>query len=287
MPLTPRLKVSPPFFRRLTCKLYNKCIAAQRILVKKLIQNYYANKEVGCILAVRLNVVWKVNLEEFLDEEEVIYELIVDRVNKDDTNFLRVTFPTAPLIQLPAQETTYQTTGAHPHPTPKGVGPVSGTMPLIVDKRAKEKQTKEEVVQKILAPGGRKSSLRSSKRTAAETPPREEINKAIRPTGTSPMKDSKENDLESLRETMSLGLGTAKLDPSSKSSAKESRGGNNSIKASIAAVRANLFKGLMQYSAEPEEEFDSTAKSGKKKGKRAPWVHVAKAAATPLAKVTK
>jgi hypothetical protein len=96
--LTPRLSVLPPFFRRLTCKLYNKCIAAQRILVKKLIRNYYANKEVGCILAVCPNVVWKVNLEEFLDEEEVIYELIVDRVNEDDTNFLRVTFPTAPLI---------------------------------------------------------------------------------------------------------------------------------------------------------------------------------------------
>jgi hypothetical protein len=78
--------------------LQNKCIAAQRILVEKLIQNYYANKEVGCILAVCLNVVRKVNLEEFLDKEEVIYELIVDRVNKDDTDFLRVTFPTAPSI---------------------------------------------------------------------------------------------------------------------------------------------------------------------------------------------
>ncbi len=98
MPLTPRLSVSPPFFRRLTRKLYNKCIAAQHTLVEKLIQNYYPNKEVGCILAVRLNVVWKVNLEEFLDEEEVIYKLIVDRVNEDDTNFLRVTFPTAPSI---------------------------------------------------------------------------------------------------------------------------------------------------------------------------------------------
>jgi hypothetical protein len=90
--------VSPPFFRRLTRKLYNKCIPAQRILLEKLIQNYYANKEVGCILAVRPNVVWKVNLEEFFDKEEVIYELIVDRVNEDDTDFLRVTFPTAPWI---------------------------------------------------------------------------------------------------------------------------------------------------------------------------------------------
>ncbi len=65
---------------------------------KKLIQNYYVNKEVGCILAIHPNVLWKVNLEEFLDEEEVIYEQIVDWVNKDDTNFLRVTFPTAPSI---------------------------------------------------------------------------------------------------------------------------------------------------------------------------------------------
>ncbi len=108
-----------------------------------------------------------------------------------------------------------------------------------------------------------------------------------RPTGTSPMKDSKEVDLESLRETMSLGLGTAKSDPSSESSAKESRGGNNSIKASIAAMQANLFKGLAQDSAELEEEPNSTAKLRKKKGKCAPWVHVAKAAATPLAEETK
>jgi hypothetical protein len=92
-PLTLRLSVSPPFFRRLTRKLYNKCIAAQRILIEKLIRNYYENKEVGCILAVRPNVVWKVNLEEFLNKEEVIYKLIVDRVNKDDTDFLRMTFP--------------------------------------------------------------------------------------------------------------------------------------------------------------------------------------------------
>jgi hypothetical protein len=131
--------------------------------------------------------------------------------------------------------------GAHPHPTSKGVGPASGTRPSIVDKRAKEKQTKEEVVQKILAPGGRKLSLRSSKRTTAETPPREEINKAIRPTGTSPMKDSKEDDLKSLREMMSLGLGTAKLDPSSKSSTKESRGGQQQHQSLHCSHASQLF----------------------------------------------
>jgi hypothetical protein len=84
-------------------------------------------------------------------------------------------------------------------------------MPSKVNKTEKEKQSKEAVLQKILAPGGKKSSLRTSKRTAAETPPREEINKAIRPTGTSPMKDSKEDDLNSLKDTMSLGIGTAKI----------------------------------------------------------------------------
>jgi hypothetical protein len=102
-------------------------------------------------------------------------------------------------------ETTYQKTTPHPHPTPKGVGPASGTMPSKVDRRqAKEKETEEEAVQKMLAPGGRKLSLRNTKRTAAATPPREDINKAIRPTGTSPMKDSKDNNLEvnSLKETM-------------------------------------------------------------------------------------
>jgi hypothetical protein len=91
----------------------------------------------------------------------------------------------------------------------------------------------EEAAQKILAPGGRKSSLK--KRMAAATPPREDTTKIIRPTGTSPMKESKEDDLKSLKETMSLGLATAKSDPS-KSSAKEDCGDNDSIKASIAAV---------------------------------------------------
>ncbi len=164
----------------------------------------------------------------------------------------------APFIPLPVKETSYRRTGAHLHPTPKGVGPASSTMPSKVDCKAKEKQMEEEAAQKILAPGGRKSSLK--KRTAAATPPREDTTKMIRPTGTSPMKESKEDDLKSLKETMSLGLATAKSDPS-ESSAKEDCGDNNSIKASIAAVQANLFKGLTQGSAEPEEEIDPTAKS--------------------------
>jgi hypothetical protein len=187
-------------------------------------------------------------------------------------------------------ETTYQKTTPHPHPTPKGVGPASGTMPSKVDcQQAKEKETEEEAVQKILAPGGRKSSLRNTKRTAAATPPREDINKGIRPTGTSSIKDLKDDDLEvdSLKETMSLGLGsTTKSDPSEISSNKEGVD-NNSIKASIAAVQANLFKGHMQNSAESEEEPDPTAKSGKKKAISTSWVHAAKAGATPSAEETK
>jgi hypothetical protein len=90
--------------------------------------------------------------------------------------------------------------GAHSHPTPKGVGPASGTMPSKVDCKAKKKQMEEEAAQKILAPGGRKSSLK--KRTAAATPPKEDTTKTIRPTGASPMKESKEDDLKSLKETI-------------------------------------------------------------------------------------
>jgi hypothetical protein len=101
------------------------------------------------------------------------------------------------------------------------------------------------------------------------------------------MKDSKEDDLESLKDTMSLGIGTAKSDPScSESSAEDSRGGNDSIKAAIAAVEANLFKRLTQDST-PDGEADPTVKLGKKKGKSAAWVHMAKAAATPPAEATK
>jgi hypothetical protein len=174
--------------------------------------------------------------------------------------------------------------GAHPHPTPNGVGPASGTMPSKVDPKAKKKQMEEEAAKKILAPGDRKSSLK--KRTTAATPPREDTTKMIRPTGTFPLKEFKEDDLKSLKETMSLGLSTAKSDPS-ESSAKEDCGDNNSIKASIAAVRANLFKGLTQDSAEPEEEINPTTKSEKKKGKRTSWVHVAKAGATLSVEVTK
>ncbi len=55
--------------------------------IKNLIVKYYATKEVCCILAVCPNVVWKVILEELLDEEEVIYKLIVDRVNEDEYHF--------------------------------------------------------------------------------------------------------------------------------------------------------------------------------------------------------
>jgi hypothetical protein len=162
-------------------------------------------------------------------------------------------------------------------------------MPSKVNKAAKEKQTKEEVVQKILAPGGRKSSLRNTKRMAAETPPREDTTKAVRPTGTSPRKKPEEDNLDSLKDTMSLDLATAKSDPSSgESSAEESKGGNDSIKAHIAAVQANLFKGLTQDSAEqPEEDPGLTVKSGKKKGKGASWVHVAKVLATPSAQAAK
>jgi hypothetical protein len=78
---------------RLTRKLYNRCIAVQCQLVKNLIVEYYATKEVCCILAVCPNVVWKVILEELLDKEGVIYELIVDRVNKDEYRFCTCNLP--------------------------------------------------------------------------------------------------------------------------------------------------------------------------------------------------
>jgi hypothetical protein len=65
----------------------------QRQLVKNLIIEYYATKEVCCILAIHPNVVWKVILEELLDKEEVIYELIVDRVNEDKYQFFMCNLP--------------------------------------------------------------------------------------------------------------------------------------------------------------------------------------------------
>jgi hypothetical protein len=80
---------------------------------------------------------------------------------------------------------------------------------------------------------------------------------------------------------MSLHLdGLVKSDPKELSSDKN----GDSIKKSIKAVQARLFKGGMQDSVELEEELESTAKSGKeKKTKQTSWVHVAKARATPAA----
>ena len=161
-------------------------------------------------------------------------------------------------------------------------------MPTKVNKAAKDKQNEEEGGKKILAPGGKlSSSLRNPKRASAGTPPRDETNKSTRPAGTSPMKESNEEDLESLKDLMSLGIGTAKSDPSSgESFAENSGGGNDSIKTAIAAVRANLFKGLTQDSAD-DGEANPTVKSAKKKGKNTAWVHAAKAPATPPAEATK
>ncbi len=96
------------------------------------------------------------------------------------------------------------------------------------------------------------------------------------------MKESKKEDNiedNSLKDTMSLHLDSlVKSEPKELSSNKD----GDSMKKSIKAVRARLFKGGMQDSAELEEEFESTAKSGKKKKtKKTSWVHVAKAGATP------
>jgi hypothetical protein len=67
---------------RLTCSLYHQCTITQRALITNLIGEYDATKEVGCILAVHPNPVWYEYLEELLNKEEVIYEIIVDQVNK-------------------------------------------------------------------------------------------------------------------------------------------------------------------------------------------------------------
>jgi hypothetical protein len=104
------------------------------------------------------------------------------------------------------------------------------------------------------------------------------------------MKESKEDDIkdDSLEDMMSLPLGgSVKSDPKESSSDKDGAD-NNSIKTSIAALRARLFQGGLQDSTELEEEPKSTAKSGnKKKTKQTSWVHVAKAGATPAAVETK
>jgi len=77
---------------RLTRSLYKNCIAAQRTLVNELIQEFHAIKEVGVVFAIRLNVVWKVLLEELLDKKEVIYEVIVERID-DEYRFFTRTLP--------------------------------------------------------------------------------------------------------------------------------------------------------------------------------------------------
>jgi hypothetical protein len=138
--------------------------------------------------------------------------------------------------------------------------------------------------QKILAPGGWKLSLKKSKRSASVTPPREDPLKAMRPTGTLLMKESRKEDKiedDSLKDTMNLHLdGLVKSDLKELSSDKD----GDSIKRSIKAVWARLFKGGTQDSAELEEELESTAKSDKKKKtKQTSLVHVAKAGATPAA----
>ena len=108
-------------------------------------------------------------------------------------------------------------------------------------------------------------SLKKSKRLAAATPPREDPHKAMRPTGTLLMKESRKEDKiedDSLKDTMNLHLdGLVKSDLKELSSDKD----GDSIKRSIKAVWARLFKGGTQDSAELEEELESTAKSDKKK----------------------
>jgi hypothetical protein len=171
----------------------------------------------------------------------------------------------------------------HPRTFPKGQGHY-GTMPTRSTRNQAQEGGSADKEQKILAPGGQKSSLKKSKLSAAATPPREDPLKAMRLTDTSPMKESrKEDNIEddSLKDTMSLHLdGLVKLDPKKLSSNKD----GDSIKKLIKAVRVRLFKGGTQDSAEPEVELESTAKSGKKKKtKQTSWVHVAKAGATPAA----
>ena len=130
----------------------------------------------------------------------------------------------------------------HPKTRLKGQGYYS-TMPTRSTHNQAQEGGSDDEEQKILAPGGWESSLKKSKRSAAATPPREDPLKAIRPAGTSPMKESrKEEDIEddSLKDTMSLHLvGLVKSDPKELSSNKD----GDSIKKSVEAVWARLFKG--------------------------------------------
>ena len=72
---------------RLTCSLYHQCTVTQCTLITNLIGKCKATKEVCCILAICSNPVWYEYLEELLNKEEVIYKIIVDRVNKYDYLF--------------------------------------------------------------------------------------------------------------------------------------------------------------------------------------------------------
>jgi hypothetical protein len=75
-------------------------------------------KKVSCILAVRPNQVWYNNLEELLNKEEVIYKIIVDRVNKYEYLFFTQELPSCPFKQITCSKDNISDDGAPS--TPKG-----------------------------------------------------------------------------------------------------------------------------------------------------------------------
>jgi hypothetical protein len=103
---------------RLTCSLYHQCIVAQRALITNLIGKYNATKEVGCILAICPNLVWYKNLEELLNEEEVIYEIIVNRVNKYEYLFYTQVLPNGPFEEVTCSRDDISEDGSSSTPNP-------------------------------------------------------------------------------------------------------------------------------------------------------------------------
>jgi hypothetical protein len=103
---------------RVTCSLYHQCTITQRALITNLIGKYNATKEVGCILAIRPNPVWYKYLEELLNKEEVIYKIIVDRVNEYKYLFYTQVLPNGPFKEITCSRDDISEDSASSTPNP-------------------------------------------------------------------------------------------------------------------------------------------------------------------------
>jgi hypothetical protein len=105
---------------RLTCSLYHQCTVTQCTLITNLIGKCKATKEVCCILAICSNPVWYEYLEELLNKEEVIYKIIVDRVNEYEYLFYTRVLPNGPFEEITCSRDNISEDGASSTPNPYG-----------------------------------------------------------------------------------------------------------------------------------------------------------------------